>query len=101
MDVNKLPIEISLMRAKREILQAINQIGNSYNLPSSITVMLVDEIVKESSLNTYTTILSNYNIELPEGAIPADSQTSDKPQIKEVKKPDLFNNDVHAKAEAI
>ncbi len=101
MDINKLPIEISLMRAKREILQAINQIGNSYNLPSSITTMLVDEIVKESSLNTYTTILSNYNIELPEGVITDDSKTSNKPKIKEVKKPELFNNDVNMKAETV
>ncbi len=101
MDINKLPIEISLMRAKREILQAINQIGNSYNLPSSITTMLVDEIVKESSLNTYTTILSNYNIELQEGVITDDSKTSNKPKIKEVKKPELFNNDVNMKAETV
>lgn len=60
-----LPIEASVEKAKREILSAINQIGHSYELPSLIVVMIVEQIVAETKLNSYSTIVANYDISLP------------------------------------
>lgn len=89
MNFDDLPIDVSISRAKREILQAINQIGNSYGLPSVITTIIVDQIVKESTLNAYETIIRNYDIEIPEGV---------NTQKKEPAKTELYNDDVHLKA---
>jgi hypothetical protein len=60
-----LPIEVGLDKAKREILQTINQIGTNYNIPSSFIVMILQQIVYETRLNTYETITTNYDIKVP------------------------------------
>lgn len=78
MSNNGLPIEIGLEKAKREILQAINQIGNSYDLPSSLVLMLVEQIVHDTKLNTYETIVTNYDISLPKG-VTQPTQKQSKP----------------------
>ena len=65
---NSLPIEVGLAKAKVEIIQAINQIGMKYELPSSFTTMLVEQIVSDTKLNTFGTIISNYDISIPKAA---------------------------------
>lgn len=67
MDTNKLPIEVGLEKAKFEILQAINQVGRSYDLPSSFVMMIVEQLLIESKLNTYQTIITHYDIDIPKG----------------------------------
>jgi hypothetical protein len=58
----ELPIEVGIERAKREIVAAINQIGSNYGLPSSILMLVVEDVINNSKIGTYTTIISNYDI---------------------------------------
>lgn len=85
---NGLPIEVGFERAKRELLQAINQIGKRYNLPSSLMTLIVQQLITESKLNTFEVIVANYDITLPKGA----EDTPDQP---------LQNDDVHMKADDV
>lgn len=74
---NTLPFEIRIEKAKYEILHTVNQIGNSYDIPSPILIMLLEQIVEESKLNTYIAITTNYNISIPEGAVQEKPPTHD------------------------
>lgn len=64
-DLGNLPIEVGIEKAKRDIVNAINQIGRSYSLPSSILFMVVEEVVNSSKNSTYATIIANYDISIP------------------------------------
>ncbi len=99
MSDNGLPIEVGLEKAKREILQAINQIGNSYDLPSSLVLMLVEQIVNDTKLNTYETIITNYDISIPKGVIQSTKSNVRKNPNSE-KKP-LVNDDVEMISDSV
>lgn len=59
---NSLPFEVGIEKAKHDIIVAINIIGQKYSIPSSILSMILQSIVDESKINTYSTIISNYDI---------------------------------------
>ena len=60
-----LPIEVGLEKARFEIVQAIGQIGDRYSIPSSLLLILLENIVNESKLATFTNILAGYDISNP------------------------------------
>ena len=60
-----LPFEIGIEKAKNDIINMINVIGQKYSIPSSILSMILQNIVDESKANVYSTIISNYDISLP------------------------------------
>jgi len=57
-----LPIEVGFERAKADIVVAMKRIGDKHSLPSSLMLMLLENVVTESKLNTYATIVSNCDI---------------------------------------
>lgn len=82
MAAGPLPIEIGIEKAKKDILRAINQIGNSYDLPSSIVLMIVEQIAHDTRLNTYETIITTCDISIPEklaNSQPIKQQVTAKP----------------------
>ena len=60
-----LPFEIGIEKAKSDLTKAINSIGKEYSIPSSIMTMILESILNESKLNTYSTIISYYDISHP------------------------------------
>lgn len=61
-----VPFEVGYEKAKAEIIAAIGQIGSKYSIPTSLLNLIVAQICLEAKLNTYETILSAYDIEVPE-----------------------------------
>lgn len=93
METPQLPIEVGFEKAKQEILQAIAQIGKSYDIPSSIMLLLIEQIVKDTRLNTYETILINYDIKIPEGVVHSQSKkpvSKPKPRPTEIRHPEII-----------
>jgi len=64
-----LPIEVGFEKAKSDIVAAISRIGNEYSLPTSLMLVLLENVVLESKLNTFGTIVSHYDISQPEAAV--------------------------------
>lgn len=60
-----LPFEIGIEKAKSDIVNAIGEIGKRYSIPSSIMTMILQSVVEDSKLNTYSSILAYYDISNP------------------------------------
>ena len=60
-----LPFEIGIEKAKSDLSKAIVDIGKKYTIPSSIMTMILQEVISDSKLNTYGTILAYYDITNP------------------------------------
>ncbi len=80
---SSLPIEVGLEQARREMVDAVNRIGTKYNLPSSIVVLVLEKMVYESKLNTFETLVSYANIEIPS---PTSQPLPQQPKPKKIVK---------------
>lgn len=60
-----LPFEIGIEKAKSDLSKAIIDIGKKYTIPSSIMTLILQEVISDSKLNTYGTILAYYDIANP------------------------------------
>ena len=87
------PIEIGLQKAKDEILQSINMIGKKYSIPSSIILLIVEQIVQDTKINTYESIIGRYDVSMPGGV-------SEKPTTTPKTKPVKSNKVVEVKSDA-
>ena len=74
-----LPIEVGLEKARFEIVQAIGQIGDRYSIPSSLLLILLENIANESKLATFTNILASYNISNPTPVRPSSPTPTSSP----------------------
>lgn len=54
MDENtNVDLLVLLEQAKVDIVEAINKVGTQYNLPASLVIMMLRNIVAESTVNEY------------------------------------------------
>ena len=60
-----LPIEVGLEKAKVDIVNAVGDIGSKYSLPASWILMILENIVSESKLNTFRNVIVQYDISTP------------------------------------
>ena len=60
-----LPIEVGLEKAKVDIVNAVGDIGSKYSLPASWILMILENIVSESKLNTFRNVIVQYDISNP------------------------------------
>lgn len=86
MDEN-LPFEIGFEKAKNEITVLVNRVSQKYSIPSSLIAIILADIAKEAKLNTYETIIANYDISLPK-------QFQQRPkQEKKEEAPEVVNDE--------
>ena len=64
-NTESLPFEIGIEKAKRSMVHAVHQVSKEYDIPASLMVMILENIVIESKLNTFSTIVANYDISNP------------------------------------
>lgn len=60
-----LPIEVGLEKAKVDIVNAVGDIGSKYSLPASWMLMILENIVSESKLNTFQNVIVKYDFSNP------------------------------------
>ena len=65
---DNLPFEVNYERVKQALVRTINQIAESEQMPSSLMIITLENVLQEFKLNTYSTIIGNYDISIPEGA---------------------------------
>lgn len=73
-EMEKLPFEVGVEKAKHDIVNAVNYIGQKYGIPSSILAMILSNLANENKLNAMETIIANYGIVPPETVTSPDSQ---------------------------
>ena len=61
----QIPFEVVMDRARRDIVQFIEQIGNQYSIPSGILVIMLEQIVKDSKIAAYENMFSSMNVQNP------------------------------------
>lgn len=69
---NEFTLELATEQARIDIVNAINAIGNQYQLPAQILVLIVGEILSESKANIYKEAAMNLAKKIPDNAEPKD-----------------------------
>ena len=64
-DNETLPIEVDVEKAKVDIVSAVSDIGRKYSLPSSLMLIILENIVSESKLNALRNVVVQYDISNP------------------------------------
>ena len=78
---DNLPFEVNYERVKQSLVRTVNQVAESEQMPSSLMIIILENVLQEFKLNTYSTIIGNYDISMPDGAesnqeLNSDQQTS-------------------------
>lgn len=73
---NNTPLEFSFEKAKNEIVNAVNYIGQLNNIPSSVLLLILENVMLSIKSTMYSEIMSSYKV--PE----------DKPEDNENKVPE-------------
>ena len=63
-NVEQIPFEVILEKTKSEILTSVNAIGQKYEMPPSVTLMVLEQIVDEAKLGSYSALIRNMPVEL-------------------------------------
>ena len=63
-NIDQIPFEIVLEKTKSEIFTSVNAIGQKYEMPSSILLMILEQIVYENKNGSYATLIRNMPIDL-------------------------------------
>lgn len=63
-NVEQIPFEVILEKTKSEILTAVNAIGQKYEMPPSVMLMVIEQIVDEAKLGSYSALIRNMPVEL-------------------------------------
>ncbi len=58
----QLPIEVGIEKAKNDIINAINYIGQAYNIPVAVLSMIINEIADEAKIASLSEIIIKYDI---------------------------------------
>ena len=58
----QIPFEVVMDRARRDIVQFIEQVGNQYSIPSGILVIMLEQIVKDSKIAAYESVFGSLNL---------------------------------------
>lgn len=61
----QIPFEVVMDRARRDIVQFIEQVGNRYSIPSAILVIMLEQIVKDSKIAAYENMFNSMNVQNP------------------------------------
>ena len=61
----QIPFEVVMDKARRDIVQFIEQVGNQYSIPSGILVIMLEQIVKDSKIAAYENMFSSMNVQNP------------------------------------
>lgn len=61
----QVPFEVIMDRARRDIVQFIEQVGNQYSIPSAILVIMLEQIVKDSKIAAYENMFNSMNVQNP------------------------------------
>ena len=86
-NMDNLPFEVNYEHVKQSLIRTINQIADSEQMPSSLMIIVLENVLQEFKLNTYSTIIGNYDISIPEGAV-----VNQKTQTKQVTDPSKQTN---------
>lgn len=62
---SKMPFEVSMIKAKEEIIMAVNQISQKYDIPTPLLTMIMEQIVSDGKINAYTTIIGICEVSSP------------------------------------
>lgn len=77
---DNLPFEVNYERVKQALVRTVNQIAESEQMPSSLMIITLENVLQEFKLNTYSTIIGNYDISIPEGAeLDQDPNSNEQP----------------------
>ena len=82
-DDTSLPFEVGIEKAKSDLTKAINSIGKEYSIPSSLMTMILESILNESKMNTYSTIISYYDISHPSHSSRSETLQNDDVEMTE------------------
>ena len=63
-NVEQIPFEVILEKTKSEILTSVNAIGQKYEMPPSVMLMVIEQIVDEAKLGSYSALIRNMPVEL-------------------------------------
>ena len=58
----QIPFEVVMDRARRDIVQFIEHVGNQYSIPSGILVIMLEQIVKDSKIAAYESAFGSLNL---------------------------------------
>ena len=58
----QIPIEIAIVKAKQDIINCLNAVGQKYQLPGIILSNIVQDIYMDNKLNTYEEAIRAVNI---------------------------------------
>lgn len=61
----QVPFEVIMDRARKDIVQFIEQVGSQYAIPSGILVIMLEQIVKDSKIAAYENMFSSMNVQNP------------------------------------
>ena len=65
-NIEQIPFEIIIEKSKGEILTSVNAIGQKYEMPSAVMLMVLEQIVDEAKLSSYSALIRNMPVELDE-----------------------------------
>jgi len=71
------PIEVCIEKVKNELVSVSNAIANKYSLPSSLMAMILEQVVSDIKINTFSTIIAHIPIETDSDTKPADTKPAD------------------------
>ena len=61
----QVPFEVIVDKARKDIVQFIEQVGNQYAIPSGILIIMLEQIVKDSKIAAYESMFNSMNIQSP------------------------------------
>ena len=98
-NIEQIPFEVILEKTKSEILTSVNAIGQKYEMPPTVMLMVLEQIINEAKLGSYSALIRNMPVELDKQnqngspaatpqptPVPTPEPASAKPQTS---KPDL------------
>lgn len=66
-DVSNLPFEIPYERTKQALVRTINKIAEDESMPSSLMIIILENVINEFKNNAYAQIIGNYDVSIPQG----------------------------------
>lgn len=83
-DISNLPFEVHYERVKQNLIRTINRISETEQMPPSIMMVVLENVLQEYKVNSYSIILGNYNISIPEGVETDDENYESKDDTETV-----------------
>ena len=78
-NIEQIPFEVIVEKTKSDILTSVNAIGQKYEMPSTIMLMVLEQIVNDAKLSSYSALIRNMPVELDkqnQNGSPAPAPTS-------------------------